>query len=369
MSTVDEEWENYIAKSNGTFLPPSTTKSLFAESTPCLNDEVAPECSPLLISTESKMSYLSAPIPLDTFWNISIIPYDTMCEGVVKKQIKYESTSAKMFKEVEERLDQEREKLNTYVEVDNIKHVDTLQRSCRARYSSVQKISIGVDRKNVMDVQKKAQMVNNSFTMIVRVLADNDYDFCEIHVKVFNTGKLEMPGVQNNIVFNRVLALAISVLQTPEMPELKYTEKPATILINSNFSCGYKVDRDSLYRLLIKKYKLKTTYDQWYPGVRCQYEYQRSEFEKDGVPLAVATKEKDRMNETSKVTFVVFRTGSVLIMGLCTEVVLRHIYEFLRTLFREEYMHIRMRQDDNNEPITTRKRKPAPKTRIILVRN
>ena len=37
---------------------------------------------------------------------------------------------------------------------------------------------------------------------------------------------------------------------------------------------------------------------------------------------------------------MIFRTGSVLIVGMCDERILQHIYEFLKTLLKDEFTHI-----------------------------
>ena len=42
----------------------------------------------------------------------------------------------------------------------------------------------------------------------------------------------------------------------------------------------------------------------------------------------------------TKVSFMVFRTGSVLIVGKCSEKILHNIYNFLCTVFINEYEHI-----------------------------
>ena len=40
------------------------------------------------------------------------------------------------------------------------------------------------------------------------------------------------------------------------------------------------------------------------------------------------------------VSFMIFRTGSVLIVGKCNEKILNHIYLFLLNIFQEEYINI-----------------------------
>ena len=51
-----------------------------------------PKCGSLYVSTKTKISYLSHKINLaDVFWKVSVIPYHIPCEGVVKKQMKFNS--------------------------------------------------------------------------------------------------------------------------------------------------------------------------------------------------------------------------------------------------------------------------------------
>ncbi len=50
------------------------------------------ECSELYISTKTKISYLNNAIDLyNVFWKIPIINYYSECEGVVKKEMKFNS--------------------------------------------------------------------------------------------------------------------------------------------------------------------------------------------------------------------------------------------------------------------------------------
>ena len=55
-----------------------------------------------------------------------------------------------------------------------------------------------------------------------------------------------------------------------------------------------------------------------YPGIQCKYQF----------------------SQTHEVSFMIFRTGSVLIVGKCSDKQLREIYDFLVKLFKEEYNNI-----------------------------
>jgi hypothetical protein len=54
-------------------------------------------------------------------------------------------------------------------------------------------------------------------------------------------------------------------------------------------------------------------------------------------------KHKKARNDTKphyEISFMIFRTGSVLIVGKCNEDVLREIYDFIKTMLETEYMTI-----------------------------
>ena len=99
--------------------------------------------------------------------------------------------------------------------------------------------------------------------------------FKEFHVKVFNTGKLEIPGIQNEDSFQMVLALVIDTLQPYIIDKLEYKENSVeTVLINSNFKCGFFINREVLYDILKFKYNIQTIYDPCsYPGIQSKFYY------------------------------------------------------------------------------------------------
>ena len=96
-----------------------------------------------------------------------------------------------------------------------------------------------------------------------------------MHVKVFNTGKLEIPGIVESELLDHVKYEIINRLQI-------YIDKPLAfinqdvehnVLINSNFNCGFYINRDVLFNILKSpKYGLDVSFDPCsYPGVKCKY--------------------------------------------------------------------------------------------------
>ena len=146
---------------------------------------------------------------------------------------------------------------------------------------------------------------------------DNNYK--EIHVKVFNTGKLEIPGIQTNEMFDITIKKLIETLQPfYDKPIYYYKDKLETVLVNSNFSCNFYLNREKLHNILKYDYKINSNFDPCsYPGIQCKYNI-----------------------ENQKISFMIFRTGSVLIVGKCEDDILYKIYDFLKTLFKNEYKKI-----------------------------
>ena len=73
-------------------------------------------------------------------------------------------------------------------------------------------------------------------------------------------------------------------------------------------------------------------------------------------------------NNSQQISFMIFRTGSVLIVGKCNEYMLLTIYEFLKKLFITEYSEINQitHEDQKSNNKIKKKRKKILK---ILISN
>jgi hypothetical protein len=174
-----------------------------------------------------------------------------------------------------------------------------------------------------------------------------------MHVKVFNTGKLEIPGIQTNEMLVTVLEMVVTILREFVGPNLHCVPgKCDTVLINSNFNCGFYINRDSLHDLLKYKYRINSNYDSCsYPGIQSKFYYITQPGDKE------KSVEQHRQNssphemiqsgqqppsgvEYYEISFMIFRTGSVLIVGKCTEPILYVIYDFIKNILESEYENI-----------------------------
>lgn len=302
-----------------------------------------PQCTPIYISTTTKIAYMDRPINIkQVFWEIPVLKYTDPNEGVIKKQIKFSTTDRDEYDAVMERISKER-----YYDNQEMEHIDNPEG--RIKFKDQRKISIGLSKKDILCYRsKKKRAFFNCFVIIIRMRNPEeigpDAAFKEMHIKVFNTGKLEIPGIQTDKMMTSVLTMVIAILRPFVSDELKYIDgRCDTVLINSNFNCGFYVNRDKLHELLKYKYRINSNYDSCsYPGIQSKFYYikdceiQTGQQPKEGV-------------ECCEISFMIFRTGSVLIVGKCTEPILHEIYEFLKTILEQEYEHIVNDMVDNIE--------------------
>jgi len=321
-----------------------------------------PKCSPLNISTKTKIAYLNIPIDLRrVFWQIPVVTYHEPMIGVVKKQMKFNSTTPEEVAEIMQNK-------SDYNYVDDYVISQIHNPDGRVKFKDIRKISIGICKKDITSYRcKRKSAFYNCFVVILRLLHFDVYK--EIHVKVFNTGKLEIPGIQDSTILDKVLTLLVNILMpivvknnendaaaalakandpdanndaiVVNMPLQFLDNKSETVMINSNFSCGYYINREKLYKLLKYKYKINSNFDPCsYPGIQCEFYYDDLILNKDQHGIQ-PSQERTGTDQVTKVSFMIFRTGSVLIVGKCSEEMLYQIYTFLCHIFEVEYDEIK----------------------------
>ena len=197
MLSVDSDWETFLESG------PTQNSHTNIEK----NDTFIPKCSDIYISTQTKIAFLNQNINLsDLFWKIPVTPYHTPTECVIKKQMKVNSTT-------EEEVDMV-EKLTR--DTPGIVIIDTIAKinnpnARKVKFKDVRKINIGLCKKDLVSYRtKKKGAFYNCFVLILRI--KNKHAFKEAHVKVFNTGKLEIPGIQDTLFLYKVLDKLVSIM-------------------------------------------------------------------------------------------------------------------------------------------------------------
>ena len=380
MNSIDDEWMNFLKNPNSdNYLEKSKSSDIKSSSdAKTLDDDNAktendiPKCQDLYISTKTKVLFLNQPINIQTiFWELPVIEYWKPHEGIIKKQIKIVNKTEDEYNEYKKKLD------NAYYYTERvIKQINNPQ-ARRIKFKDERKITIGISKKDIMNCRCKIKNAfYNCFAMILRFKFEGS--FREIHVKVFNTGKLEIPGVLNSQLFDVVKEMIIEYLK-PHMTngEIGFLDnnQEDNVLINSNFNCGFFINREKLYSILRSdKYGIETAYDPCsYPGVKCKF-YFNHDIGFDPILQNGKIIECERgmkmseLNDNKKyteVSFMIFRTGSCLIVGNCSEKVLLFIFEFIKQILKTEYYSIHV---VNDEQVVKHKKTKLRKRIIKLTR-
>lgn len=369
-NVVDDEWEKFISadyndtstddddNENNNNEEDFTNRRQNSVDFEMNKNLVPPKANNIYISTKSKIAYLNSEINLkDIFWKVPIIPYATPTNGVIKKQMKFNSLT-------QEELDEVHTNLKTVNHYEDQVMTSINNPSGRIKFKDIRKISIGISKKDIMSYRsKKKSAFYNCFVMILRIRIQDL--FKEFHIKVFNTGKMEIPGIQNEQIFEIVLNNIISTLQPYMDKPIGFELKSDTVLINSNFNCGFYINRETLYDILKSRYNIQCIYDPCsYPGIQCKFYYNPALEVQTG--SQISEEEKSTYKNIVTVSFMIFRTGSILIVGMCDENVLHIIYEFLKVMLEKEFHQINQKIITPENTVVKNKKKKIRKKNIVV---
>ena len=393
--TLDDEWNLFRAKESNVFnfgggrsIDGGETKTIpcpKVEHENCTKylDVPNPNAYKLIISTKTKVLFLNHAIDIqNVFWKIPIMDYWRQSNGVIKKQMKVVSKTPEEYTEYRERL------VGLGYHYENIIKQINNPDARSIKFKDERKITIGVTKKDITSYRGKVKNAfYNCFAIIVRfrigdellenIMEEQDNDpalFREIHVKVFNTGKMEIPGVVNRNVFQFVKAMVFDILRNATGDAaLAYIENGQKdhVLINSNFNCGFHINREKLHTILNSGlYGIEASFDPCsYPGVKCKY-YFNNMIGLDSTLQNGTILSKDRgmklcelveSKKYTEISFMIFRTGSCLIVGNCSEETLRFIFTFIADLLATERRNIQVL----NEIPVVKNKKVKPKRLLI----
>jgi TATA-box binding protein (TBP) (component of TFIID and TFIIIB) len=325
---LEDEWLSYLSNSPCHELLPTT-----------MDNDIIPKSSELYISTNTIISYLNQEFDItELFWKLTVIPYYTPMEGIIKKQIKLSCNSLNELNE----LDANIKLTGRYGYRTTIKHIENERGNIK--YKNTSKITIGMSKKDIISYRLKQKgAFYNCIVIILRIQIDDL--FKEFHVKIFNTGKIEIPGIQKKEHLPFVINILLQQIRL-YYPDVSYNmNNEETVLINSNFNCGYYINRDHLYNKLRYEKNISSVYDPCsYPGIQCKIYYTE-----DGTIVNTPVTK-------NIVSFMIFRTGSILIVGKCTIDIIYKIYDYIVNLLQELYPYIVDKKNNYIKPELLKKK-------------
>jgi len=353
--SLESEWTNFLRDGNINV----EEKSLASDN----SKKALPACSDIHISTKTRVSYLNKAVDLHAvFWKIPIIRHYTRQRGIVKKQMKFTCDTKEAYLDLEAKAREVE-----CIKIDTLKHIDNPAGHVKFKY--VCKINVGISKKDILCHRSKSKRAfYNCCVLIIRVFFEGAYR--EINAKIFNTGKLSFPGIVSDVLINIAIESVVQLLRTVYDPAIHHIDSSIeTVLINSNFNCGFYINRDKLYTMLKNKYNIHVSYDQCsYPGIQCKYFDNKDNPSEDGVckcSMKCSKKGTGSGNgQCREISFMIFRTGSILIVGKCEEPTIKKIYLFIKNLLSTEYENICI---DNVGGNSSKTRQKKVRKRIIYV--
>ena len=348
MSDLDEEWLSFSSSTINEIQVLENTENKIK--TPKID---IPKCSDIYISTKTRTCELNSFIDLyNIFWKLHVIKYHDPIEGIIKKSMKINCNNEEEVKVLEQNLEKYKEP-NMLVNI--ISQINQIKGKTK-KFKDVRKIDMGLCKKDLISFKKKKKgAFYNCFAIILRIKYKKE--FKEVHVKIFNTGKLEIPGIQYDDLLLTTLDKVIEILKPFTKPDLIYKkDKIETVLINSNFSCGFYINRDALHKCLKYDYKIQSAYDPCsYPGIQCKFFYNPDSTNHNGVHDDKLINKMGPHRKWSEISFMIFRTGSVLIVGNCDENILHIIYKYLKKIIYDEYDKIFIKINNDEKKKTNKK--------------
>jgi hypothetical protein len=345
---LDTEWETFLLNDDG--------KGDDCKGDDCKTTDdkiVLPECpksGDLTISTKVKVMFLNInSIDIcNVFWDLDVIKFWEQKEGIIKKQIKYTCVSKKEYDTL-----LQRNKNDPSMTLITLKHVIKEitnhvkpEEEQQCLFKNISKITVGMSKKDILNYRTKVKGAFYNCFMLVLRIRDEHKVYNEVNIKIFNTGKMSFPGMITPYLLEKSIFLITTMLtKIMKQPVFYIPESVETVLINSNFTCKYYLDRNKLFNILKYNYKLHVNYDPCsYPGIQCKYFDNILNKYNNG--QCVCTVPCCRKGDGSKdgncreVSFMIFRTGSVLIVGKCSDELLFIIYDFLKKILYDNYEKI-----------------------------
>ena len=107
-------------------------------------------------------------------------------------------------------------------------------------------------------------------------------------------------------------------------------------------------------------------------GIQCKFYYDKTKEQQTGVREHVVV-DKSSSNIVV-ISFMIFRTGSILVVGMCEEPVLDEVYIFIKDLLKREFCNIyhsihdnKITETDDEQDNKNKIKKTKMRKRIVIV--
>lgn len=243
--------------------------------------------------------------------------------------------------------------LSKYIKMENITSISDIDKIENGIVYSIygNKVKRGI---NPNSKKNKKKLFFNQVTFIIKLNKDK-----YINLKIFVNGNIQITGLklfEDTYKIKEILEpLLYGIEGLDEFNNTKAIEKENEIffkpfeivLINSDYFCGYKINRESLYKIIANDYGIFTTYEPCiYPGVNIKFFWNKnSEFHNLGVckcnNKCSGKGDGGSDGNCKKITIAAFQSGNVIITGARNIDQINITYNFINKIFKERYDDIR----------------------------
>lgn len=242
----------------------------------------------------------------------------------------------------------------THIEFESINPDKPYIQNCQYGSRPIKGLDIKVKKKRSKP-KKKKDCFQNQATVIVNLANGN-----RVNLKIFRNGKLQMTGLKSQEGGNIACETLITKLQemavtNPDVVTF-HSETPVPnnfniVLINSDFSVGFKIKRDELYQILFNQDIFVSYEPDIYPGVNAKYYYNSFNNYSGICNCSLPCDGKGDGNgdgRCKKVTIATFQSGNIIITGARNNEQTEAAYNFINNLFRTRFHEIvRVPNQDN----------------------
>lgn len=178
----------------------------------------------------------------------------------------------------------------------------------------------------------------------------NEYIYTKIDGKNKVMRHIMVDGVSKWIETPDELDLVVGKPLIEDNSKIKMTNFQI-VMINSNYSVGFNIDRTKLHLILKRKYNIYATFESTYQAVKSYYYFNSDNTEQNGVCkcevpcFVIKEQKKGSKPPCTQVTISVFRTGSIIITGGCTMEQINQAYTYINTVIRDNFSLIYQEKD------------------------
>lgn len=220
-------------------------------------------------------------------------------------------------------------------------------------------------RKNKKNASKKQNQGKQTFLNQITLIIKSKKNGKKINVKFFLNGSISMTGCRDEN--DGVMAIENFLEEMKKYPEVfedkdenevgnkneddKNRGEDVSVydykitLINSNFSCGFKIDRAKLFKIITENYRVYVSYNPgFYQGVKISYMYNDQNKEKNGLCICKKKckyeKNMRKKNTCKIITISVFQSGSIIVTGAFYIHQSLEAYDFINGILKKHYSEI-----------------------------